>query len=478
MIKYRAVVLLPLVLAITPQCYCQPLWDLEKNVDCVGSGTVPGKWYPVKADDESACQAAATQNNVSIFSFNYKSKHCYLRQDGVWQTVPNDHTMCGCIYQGPGVVHGCPVPAPPPPPPAPAKGFKHVSITSPTPQAPLTRGTPAGAGIQSTFYFLPIRNVGPAVLTTFNVATSTWGNLSIPADSGVMSMFNGVSFASVADTTNNFLVVSGGGTNAVVAYNLGTGNWTHLPGLQHKIANSCSMGCDGLWYTMTGDMVKDGAAESALSFKPANRQIYAYNLSSGQAMQNNGEKTRGGAGCACGERAGVVFFAGGFSDAGVTSGVEVWRFPLARRGEPKLDMGNKKRDMGGVGCGGWAVFAGGDDGKTQYNSVEVWNTVLNISDPSTLAPRVFKLAKPLVRPKLGCLAGRYAIVGGGLSGAAPNADVYVFDTAAQPSPGSVLPFVATLNTSGVVALAAASSAANATAIGFFDGATLDMISLA
>jgi hypothetical protein len=47
-----------------------------------------------------------------------------------------------------------------------------------------------------------------------------------------------------------------------------------------------------------------------------------------------------------------VFFAGGFSDAGATSQAEVWRFPLARRGEPKLDIGQKGRDLGGVGCGG------------------------------------------------------------------------------------------------------------------------------
>lgn len=165
-----------------------------------------------------------------------------------------------------------------------------------------------------------------------------------------------------------FLVVSGGGTNRVVAYNLNTKNWTMQKGLEHNIKNSCSVGCRGLFFTMTGDFVK-AATET---FKPSDRQIYSYNLTTGLQFENNGEKTRGGAGCACGEEAGVVFFAGGFSDAGVTSGVEVWRTPLARRGEPKLDMGQHKRDLGGVGCGGKAVFAGGTDGgKVVYDTVQV-----------------------------------------------------------------------------------------------------------
>lgn len=41
----------------------------------------------------------------------------------------------------------------------------------------------------------------------------------------------GVSFTSVQDQNGNFLVVSGGGTNAVVSYNIGSGNWTHLKGI-------------------------------------------------------------------------------------------------------------------------------------------------------------------------------------------------------------------------------------------------------
>lgn len=135
---------------------------------------------------------------------------------------------------------------------------------------------------------------------------------------------------------------------------------------------------------MTGDF-KKSAAESG---KPSDRQIYAYNLTSGAVFSNNGEKTRGGAGCACGDEAGVVYFAGGYSDSGVSEQVEVWRYPLARRGEPKLSMGEAKRDLGGSGCGNLAIFAGGDDGKSISPYVEVWNTV----SPPPRRPHVPPLA--------------------------------------------------------------------------------------
>ena len=107
-------------------------------------------------------------------------------------------------------------------------------------------------------------------------------------------------------------------------------------GMEHSNQNTCSVGCNGYFYTFTGDFKKDDGAVGA--GKPADRQIYAYNLTSGVVFENNGEKTRGGAGCACGELLPtddvsgphVTFWAGGFSDAGASAQVEVWRTPEVR----------------------------------------------------------------------------------------------------------------------------------------------------
>ena len=61
-----------------------------------------------------------------------------------------------------------------------------------------------------------------------------------------------------------------------------------------------------------------------------------YNLTSGEHFENNGEKERGGAGCGCDAAANRVFWAGGFSDSGVTTDVEYWGAdPLHRGGEPQ-----------------------------------------------------------------------------------------------------------------------------------------------
>lgn len=43
---------------------------------------------------------------------------------------------------------------------------------------------------------------------------------------------------------------------------------------------------------MTGDMVKDVDVADDVDFKPADRQIYAYNLTSGVAFENNGMNHR------------------------------------------------------------------------------------------------------------------------------------------------------------------------------------------
>ena len=80
-----------------------------------------------------------------------------------------------------------------------------------------------------------------------------------------------------------------------------------------------------------------------------------------QMFENNMEKERAGAACACWPSAdplvpGRVFFAGGIDDAGVTDNVEMWGAdPLKRRGQPCFKMSNKKSDVGGTTCNGYLV---------------------------------------------------------------------------------------------------------------------------
>ena len=134
------------------------------------------------------------------------------------------------------------------------------------------------------------------------------------------------------------------------------------------------------------------------------------------------------------DRPHVTFWAGGFSDAGMSSQVEVWRTPEARRGMPKLSMGHpvyvpqgpqfddllflkkhdlknknifrrrkilemlsklmelrfiigRRRDLAGVGCGSMALFVGGTDGKTAYNTVTVWSAHPSAHTPAHASTR-------------------------------------------------------------------------------------------
>ena len=90
--------------------------------------------------------------------------------------------------------------------------------------------------------------------------------------------------------------------------------------------------------------------------------LYRYNLTSGEAFENNGEKQRGGAGCGCTDNR--VLFAGGFSNSGVSSNVESWGVnPFHRSGEPEFSTSVPRRDVGAVMCGGLFTVVGGSDGK-------------------------------------------------------------------------------------------------------------------
>merc|ERR1712196_315419 len=124
-------------------------------------------------------------------------------------------------------------------------------------------------------------------------------------------MLAGASFAGVEAALpgiDDFLVVSGGHSKNVLAYSIQKKTWQELKTLSNSNANACSLGCQGYWLMMTGDTVKD------VTEKPANRQVYRYNITSGEAYENNGEKTRGGAGCGCTDNR--AFWGGGFSNSG------------------------------------------------------------------------------------------------------------------------------------------------------------------
>jgi hypothetical protein len=109
---------------------------------------------------------------------------------------------------------------------------------------------------------------------------------------------------------DDFLVFGGGaGSSAVTQYNLNTKAWAAQKPLSHVTTNLCSAGCLGYAFFATGDFKKLGAAtgEAATGeadFKPSDRQIQRYNLTNGQMEENNMEKTRAGATCACYDYAG------------------------------------------------------------------------------------------------------------------------------------------------------------------------------
>ena len=58
-------------------------------------------------------------------------------------------------------------------------------------------------------------------------------------------------------------------------------------------------------------------------FKANLQGIYRYNLTDGTVYQNNGDKQRGGAGCACAPLGdiGEMWFGGGEDDSGLSSSV-------------------------------------------------------------------------------------------------------------------------------------------------------------
>ena len=95
--------------------------------------------------------------------------------------------------------------------------------------------------------------------------------------------------------------------------------------------------------------------------------------------------------------------------------------------------------------------------------------------PSDIKPRRYKIGKALRLPRIGCIAGRFAVISGGFDGKACAKEVYLLDTASPPAAGTSLPVLATLNSTGAVAVA---TTLNDKSVGFFDGEVLDIFTVA
>lgn len=326
--------------------------------------------------------------------------------------------------------------------------------------------------MKGIYYFLP--PAGSSAFTTFDTSTETWGTLEIDAGSGVTSMLKGASLAAVPAAVpglDDFLVVSGGGSKHVKALNMRTQTWQSMADMHNSHDNSCSVGCLGYWMSMTGDM-KGQQEDTLSSSKPANRQEYRYNLTSGEHFEVNGEKERGGAGCGCDEAAnnghGRSFWAGGYSNSAITDQIEMWSVnPNKRGGQPIFKMSQARRDVGGAVCGGRFIAAGGANGKSTYNVVDVFN-----SSSTTDGDRVtYTMSVALKRAQVSCLADRVALISAG-----GTSQVFALDTSALPAAGTQLATLP-LALGGSTAAASAADLQSGTVM-FFDGQHADLFSLA
>jgi hypothetical protein len=298
-----------------------------------------------------------------------------------------------------------------------------------------------------------------------------------------MKMLEGASMTAVPHALpgmDDFLVVSGGRSKNVAVYNVQKAAWSAAPSMTNSQDNSCSTSCLGYWFSMTGDLAKgclEQAGSSLLEVgKPETRQVYRYNLTSGEHFVNNGEKQRGGAGCGCDDASGRVFWAGGYSNSGPTDAVEFWGVdPFHRRGEPDLKASEARRDVGAAACGGLAVAAGGSAGKKKsaVGNVDVFDAN-STGTPTT--GLTLNLAAAVSSPKVTCLSGRYAVIAGGQSGSSCSAAVSWLDTSALPTKDSKLPVLST-PLAGVTGDVAAASDAATGMVMFFDGQAGEVMSV-
>eukprot|EP01044_Picomonas_judraskeda_P012623 COSAG03_NODE_1827_length_3463_cov_17.326694_3_plen_100_part_00 len=90
------------LLAVTAQS-ATAAWSVHKGnaVPNTAKGSSAGHWVLGSAKSADACEALAPHHNASIFAWNQKSHHCYLRFDGTWDLQPNGHVLSGCIAGAP-----------------------------------------------------------------------------------------------------------------------------------------------------------------------------------------------------------------------------------------------------------------------------------------------------------------------------------------------------------------------------------------
>ena len=396
--------------------------------------------------------------------FSYPTVREDVKKDGVIhvsytykrQTIKHSIISEGWVMEQPD----------PPTPPPPPTNMTRVPVSLPYGAAAACGTRPQGAALNGVFYFLPTAGSelnASGRMVTYALKSATWGSIGLP--SSVQAMLTGISLTSVGD---DFLVASGGGTHSVMVYSVSNGSWSAAPAMSHAQRDSCTVGCRGYWFSMTGDIVKEHElSPRPFQFKPADRQVYRYNLSSGEHFENNGEKQRGGAACGCDATTNRVFWAGGEDNSGISSNVEYWgASPFARRGQPMRSLKDKRRDVGGVGCGGAFVVAGGSDGKNVFDSVDVF--IANSS--ATGGGLTLRMPSPIQVARVECVGDRYVTISGGLTPAATcNADVYVLDTQQLPATGSTLSALAGGALVGVRGALGSATDASSGAVMFFDG---------
>lgn len=131
----------------------------------------------------------------------------------------------------------------------------------------------------------------------------------------------------------------------------------------------------------------------------------------------------------------------------------------------------------GGACGGLAVFVGGADGKTLYNSVVTFDFNYNTSTPAGAGgdKHKYTVQHTAAHARVGCLADRYALISGGASGHSCVQTVSVLDTQNLPSEDAALPVLVTLG--GGTGMLAVASLSNGKAVGLFDGVSMHLFTL-
>jgi len=99
-------------------------------------------------------------------------------------------------------------------------GLSQYTVTAPTKGAASCQGAPQGTALKGTFYFLPKPGDTPAIVS-YTPTSKQWD--TIPISAPVTGMLKGGTLTAVAAAdagAPDFLVVSGGGSKNVIAYNV------------------------------------------------------------------------------------------------------------------------------------------------------------------------------------------------------------------------------------------------------------------